>query len=156
MTAQRWVEYLGIGALLALLSGNAQGQDMTPYAYVELTKQTMGLKVQHLNQLVTEISSFGGSAESWNSREAQLNAGFDASYEAIYANFGVSDQDFLLYYGANEVDVQSYLDAHPTDKAHIENLETQISVALDRFEQLKVEMLQLAPVVPEEGLPPGV
>jgi len=142
--------------MLAFVLVTVDAAEMTPYAYVELAKQTMQRKVQHLNQLIAEISSFGGGADAWISREAEVNAGFDASYEAIYADFGVSDQDFLLYYGANETDVQSYLDAHPADKLAIENLEAQISVALDQFEQLKIEMLQLDPVVPAEGLPPGV
>jgi hypothetical protein len=156
MNRKRWVKDLGIAVFGAAFSVIAQGQGMTPYAYVELTKQTMELKIEHLNQLVTEIASFGGDADAWISNEAGFNAGFDASYEAIYANFGVSDQDFLLYYGANEADVRSYLDAHPDDKLRIQDLEAQISGALEQYEQLKIELLELEPVLPADGPLPGV
>ncbi len=49
---------------------------------------------------------------------------------------------------ANKADVESYLDAHPDDRSHIEDLEAQISSSLNQFEQQKIDLLELDPVVP--------
>ncbi|AGA90529.1 hypothetical protein Thimo_1755 [Thioflavicoccus mobilis 8321] len=143
-------------ALLTAMAQLGAAGDLTAYAYVELTKEAMERKAEGLSQLIAEISSFSGSADAWISREGQLNAGFDGQHEALCANYGVSPEEYLLFYAANEADVESYLDAHPEDRSEIEGLEAQISAALDEFEQLKIDLLELEPLDEEDPLPPGV
>jgi hypothetical protein len=146
---------LAVAALLASLAPLSAAGDLTAYAYVELTKDSMERRTQDLSQLIAEISSFSGSPDAWISREGQLNAGFDGQHEALCANYGVSPEEYLLFYAANASDVESYLDAHPEGRAEIENLEAQISAALDEFEQRKIDLLELKPV-DDDPLPPGV
>ena len=146
---------LAVAALLASVAPLSGAGDLTAYAYVELTKDSMERRAQDLRQLIAEISGFSGSADAWISREGQLNAGFDGQHEALCANYGVSPEEYLLFYAANSSDVESYLDAHPEDRAEIENLEVQISAALDEFERRKIDLLELEPV-DDNPFPPGV
>lgn len=156
MREKVWLRAWLVGTLVLFVTGSGMAASLTPYAYVELTKQTMEHKAQNLTELITQISNFTGDTTTWVSTEAQLNSGFDAEYEALYTDYGVSAQEFVLFYSANEADVESYLDAYPDDRTRIADLEAQISSALDQFEQLKIDLLQLAPVLPEEIPPPGV
>jgi hypothetical protein len=146
---------VAVAALLASVAPLSAADDLTAYAYVELTKASMERKAQDLRQLIAEISSFSRSPDAWLSREGQLNAGFDTQHEALCADFDVSPEEYLLFYAANASDVESYLDAHPEDRAEIENLEAQISASLDEFERRKIDLLKLEPV-DDDPLPPGV
>lgn len=147
---------MAVAAFLASVGPLSADADLTAYAYVELTKDSMERKAQDLSQLIAEISGFSGGPDAWISREGQLNAGFDGRHEALCADYGVSPEEYLLFYAANQADVESYLDAHPEDRTEIESLETQISAALDEFEQMKIDLLELEPLDEEDPLPPGV
>ncbi len=58
----------------------------------------MERKVQDLNQSIDTISGFSAGPDAWVEEEARLNAQFDARFENLHDSFGVSGEQFVLYY----------------------------------------------------------
>jgi hypothetical protein len=136
-----------------MININIYASEITTYAYIELTKQSTQQKVQDLNQIIGAISSFASEPELWITEEAQMNAVFDSRLEALYESYGITADQYLLYYSKNMDEIESYLDVHQDDKQVIEQLNTEVASLLNQYEQLKMDLLQLEQPETEDPLP---
>lgn len=144
-----WIGAVLFGLSWIAVSGVAMAAELTPYAYVQLTKKAMDYRVQNLNALIYRISQFSGNGKGWYREEATINAETNQRFDSLYSRFGVTEREYLLFYSANRGDVENYLDAYPKTRDGIEKLAQQQSALLDKYEQMKVNLLNLGPVVPE-------
>lgn len=153
MRTTKWINaltYILIGAIYASLT---QAADMTSYAYVELTKQSMEQKIQDLNQLIGAITGYTAEPEAWLAEEEQMTAVFDSRLSTLYDSFGVTAEQFLLFYSNNQEDVEGYLDVHADDRQVIDQLGADVTALLNQYEQLKIDLLQLTAPAGDDPLP---
>lgn len=153
MMTAKWVKALMCIVIGTLLASLVQATDMTTYAYVELTKQSTEQKIQDLNQLIGAITGYTAEPEAWLAEEDQMTAVFDSRLEMLYDSFGVTAEQFLLFYSNNEEDVEGYLDVHTDDRQVIDQLGVDATLLLNQYEQLKINLLQLTAPTGDDPLP---
>lgn len=143
----------GLVAIYVLLTSVVFANDLTPYAYVELTKASTQQKAQDLSQLIGAISIFTDVPEAWISEEAQMTEIFDTRFSELYELFGTTAAQYLLYYSDNQVEIESYLDIHQDDRELITQYSAEVADLLIQYEQLKINLLQLTEPSDDDPLP---
>jgi len=96
--------------------------------------------------LVNVITAFQGDAEAWKVQESALQETFNAADEAMYSNFGITGQEYALFYAENKESVDSYLDARHDDIVRVDALGEQINQLIMQFEEKKLTLV--APIPP--------
>lgn len=139
-----------------LCAGVAQAAGMTPYAYVELSKQDIDADIVAFRQLIGTVSGFQGNPDAWLAQEALLQERFDADSEALCERFGVTCQDYLLFYSENRDDIDAYLEAHPEAQSELDALAAQRRALGEQYEAMRASLVPVAPAPePATGAPPA-
>lgn len=153
MMISKWIRALISVVLVTISVSLIHAADITPYAYVELSKQSMEQKAQDLNQLIGAITTYTAEPDIWLAEEAQMTEVFDSRLGTLYDSYGVTTEQFLLYYSHYKDDVESYLDVHTDDRQIIDQLGAEVTALLNQYEQLKVDLLQLTVPAGDDPLP---
>ena len=133
MKISKWISAITSIVIGAIFAGLVQAADITPYAYVELSKQSMEQKTQDLNQLIGAISGYTAGPDAWLAEEAQMTAVFDSRLDTLYDSYGVTAEQYLLYYSNNKEDVENYLDVHTDERQVIDQLGVDATLLLNQY-----------------------
>lgn len=109
-------------------------------SYSHLTIQTIQQQIPQTQELISIVNQYKDNPEVLNQQLELKRTEFDQEREALYASFGTTAQEFVLYMNKNGKAVKAYLEANSDIKQQIDELSDQLNVILEEEDALRISL----------------
>ena len=126
--------------LLGIMHPRVSSGELPVDSYCELTIRSMQQNISNCKELIKLVSQYSHDSEELAQQERLKREAFDNAEDGLYASFGTSAQEYILYMGKNRDAVNDYLEKHPEIKQKIDSLTFQINFHLVVYESMREDL----------------
>ena len=128
---------LAVAFQVAVLAPQVGFADITVEQYCNLSVDCLQQEVANFQELIALVNQYGDDRETLNQLEEIKKAEFSREKEELFSSYGITDEQYGTYMGANGHEVGKYLEHNPSVKQQIDDLSAQASYLMDQYEILK-------------------
>lgn len=106
-------------------------------SYCQLSIQSMQQQLGNLEELLFVAHQYLGDPEGLSAAETSIQAEFEASTNELMGLYNMTPQEYVLYMGKHEADVEAYWNENPDQKQQLETLSAEVINLVTLYEELK-------------------
>lgn len=115
-------------------------------SYCQLSIQSLQQEVKNFQELIGIANQYKNDPERFYQLEKVKQIEFKNTKDALFASFGTTSQEYIVYMGENQQKVDTYLIDNPDIKQQIDDLAGQVRALLQEYETLKGSIKKKPPL----------